>query len=110
MSRRWFRYDQRMVFLGWDRDLGRYFVTLAELCDHCEGTGEEPGSDYFCSACHAEGVKHSVSAPASTAAASIQEIAEFLAGAGIPFPGYVRADLEADRAAPEHGVVHAYNL
>src|SRR5256885_10596312 len=45
MSRRWYRHNTTMVFVGWDRSLGRFLLTVAELCTRCGGFGEEPTTD-----------------------------------------------------------------
>ena len=57
MSRRWYRHGGNMVFLGWDRNLGRFLLTVADLCTRCGGYGEEPTSDNFCFECGGEGVR-----------------------------------------------------
>jgi hypothetical protein len=98
-----------MVFVGWDPPLQRFFLTIAELCKRCDGTGEEPDSDNFCAACGAEGVDWGAGAPAGRDPPStLDEIAAELSRLEIPFPDHVRADLEHDRRTNAGSLVHAY--
>ncbi len=98
-----------MVFVGWDRQLERYFLTIADLCPHCDGTGDEPGTDYFCSACGAEGVAFGSGSSSRLAPTTeLDEIGAELSRLGILFPDYVRADLERDRDADVGEIVHDY--
>jgi hypothetical protein len=109
MSRRWYRHNTKMVFVGWDRALGQFLVTVAELCDRCGGYGEEPTTDNFCFACGGEGVKHdSNSLSALGATANLDDVAAELAKLNIAFPNFVRADLEADKRANVGELVHYY--
>lgn len=109
MSRRWYRHEGRQVFVGWDRQLETYFLSFAELCKACEGTGEELNSDYFCAVCHAEGVEPGTDPSRRHLAATPDELAGELSRLGIPFPEYVRADLEQDRLANAGEIVHDYD-
>lgn len=109
MSRRWYRHANQMVFVGWDRSLQKFLLTVAEVCPRCDGIGEEPTSDNFCIACGAEGVKpgsNSVSQLGLTT--DLDAIAGELQRLEIPFPDEVRADLEHDRATNAGMILHDY--
>jgi hypothetical protein len=109
MSRRWYRHGTTMVFVGWDRSLGRFLVTVADLCPRCGGFGEEPDTDNFCFACGGEGVKmgsNSVTSLGTTA--SLDDVAAELARINIAFPDNVRADLAEDQRINVGELVHYY--
>jgi hypothetical protein len=109
MSRRWYRHDGHMVFVGWDRSTQKYLLTVAEICTHCDGYGEEPGTDYFCFACGAEGVKRGSSSVTDLGLTDdLGAISRELARLEIPFPDAVRADLEHDRAVNAGDVLQDY--
>lgn len=110
MSRRWYSHEGRMVFVGWDRPLERYFLTIADLCTVCDGTGEEPGTDNFCSVCHAEGVDIRSQYPARRAPSTLDGIAAELSTLNLPFPDHVRRNLERDGQSNLGEVVHDYDL
>jgi len=87
-----------MVFVGWDRSLQQFLLTVAEICTRCGGYGEEPDSDNFCFACGAEGVKPGSSSVSDLGLTSdLDAIAQELARLEIPFPARVRTDLDDDR-------------
>ena len=98
MSRRWYRYEGRQVFVGWDRSLQSFFLTIAELCRHCDGYGEEPDSDNFCLICGGDGIEMGYELPTGyNPRPALEELGPELAKLGIPFPEVIRAELEHDR-------------
>ncbi|MFN8633329.1 MAG: hypothetical protein U0893_05690 [Chloroflexota bacterium] len=109
MSRRWYRYGGRQVFVGWDRSLQSFFLTIAELCKNCDGYGEEPDSDNFCVICGGDGIEMGFENPTGfKTRPTIDEIGPELAKLGIPFPDAIRADLEHDRAVNAGEVLQEY--
>jgi hypothetical protein len=111
MSRRWYRHGNRQIFVGWDRSLQSFFLTIASLCPHCQGSGEEPDSDYFCGVCGGEGVQQGAISPIQRAPAmTLDEMATELAQLAVPFPDYVRADLEQDQRTNVGELVYEYDL
>ena len=109
MSRRWYRHGSTMVFLGWDRNLGRFLLTVADLCTRCGGYGEEPTSDNFCFECGGEGVRvGSNSVTRLGSSPDLDEIAAELERLCIAFPDFVRADLVEDKRANVGELVHYY--
>jgi hypothetical protein len=98
-----------MAFVGWDRSTQKFLLTVAEICTHCDGYGEEPGTDYFCFACGAEGVRRGSSSVSSLGLTDdLGAIDSELTRLEIPFLDVVRADLENDRATNAGEVLQDY--
>jgi hypothetical protein len=98
-----------MVFLGWDRSLQQFFLTVVELCKRCDGVGEEPpNSEVPCPACEGEGIEFG-SPSAQRSVARLEDLAAELARIAIPFPTQVRADLEQDQRTNAGEIVHDYD-
>jgi hypothetical protein len=111
MSRRWYRYEGRQVFLGWDRSLQSFVLTVAELCKNCGGYGEEPDSDNFCYYCGGDGIQLGFENPTGyNSRPALEEIEGELAKLGIPFPDEVRADLENDRRIDAGEILQEYTI
>jgi hypothetical protein len=109
MSRRWYTSpDGRMVYVGWDRPLQQFFLSVVSLCTACGGMGEELGSEIPCVACLGDGV--AIDKPSTNLHSSELDglIAE-LSKQGIPLPPRVQADLEQDRQGNVGDVVHDYD-
>jgi hypothetical protein len=109
MSRRWYRHDDKMVFVGWDRQLQQFFLNTVELCPVCDGLGEDPFTEVPCAPCMGEGVQRSAESEKPNNVQTLDQIASELARQNLPFPDYVRADLEDDRRANAGDLVHEYN-
>ena len=107
MSRRWYRHEHSLVFVGWDRAGQSFFLSVVDLCPACGGAGEDPSTEEPCQACGGSGSVPRPSA-ADRPAGTLEEIDEVLGRAGIPFPDYVRADLEADQRTNAADVVYDY--
>src|SRR3954454_17114399 len=111
MSRRWLRHEGRQVFVGWDRSLQSFFLTVAELCKNCDGYGEEPDSDNFCYYCGGDGIQIGFEKPTGyKPKPTLDEMGPELARLGIPFPDEVRRDLEQDQRTNAGEVLHEYTL
>jgi hypothetical protein len=111
MSRRWYRYGGRQVFVGWDRSLQSFFLTIAELCRHCDGYGEDPESDNFCLICGGDGIEMGHEFPTGyNPTPALEELGTELAKLGIPFPDEVRRDLEHDRRTNAGEVLQEYTV
>jgi len=109
VSRRWYRYGGRQVFLGWDRLIQSFTLGIAELCRNCDGYGEEPDSDNFCVICGGDGIEMGYEFPTGyNPRPKLEEIGPELAKLGIPFPDVVKADLEEDQRTNAGEVVQEY--
>jgi hypothetical protein len=108
MSRRWYTSpDGRIVYVGWDRALQQFWLSIVALCGECGGMGEELGTEIPCMACLGEGVSRT--APTTNlGAARLDTIADALASEGIALLDAVRADLDKDRRTNAGDLVHDY--
>lgn len=108
MSRRWYTSpDGRIVYVGWDRALQQFWLSIVALCPECDGMGEELGTEIPCMACMGEGVSRD--APTTNLGSpDVDAIASALRNEGITLPDQVRADLEEDRQTNAGDVVHDY--
>src|SRR5437763_1098690 len=98
MSRRWYRYDSRVVFVGWEPSEDGFYVNVVALCGQCGGSGEVDDSEEVCPDCGGEGMDLAGLSPsARTARLNLDQVAVYLSSQDLPFPDYVRRDLEQDR-------------
>jgi hypothetical protein len=109
MSRRWYRHEDRMVFVGWDRQLQQFFLNTVALCQACEGLGEDPMTEVPCADCMGEGVQRTPESENPRPAKTLDAIAAELARQKLPFPDNVRADLENDQRTNAGDLVHEYD-
>ena len=109
MSRRWYTSpDGRIVYVGWDRALQQFFLSVVALCAECDGLGEEFGTEVPCAACMGEGVSRA--SPAfNVGSPDLETLTGELSKQGIPLPDNIRADLEGDRQTNAGDVVHEYD-
>ena len=98
-----------MVFVGWDPAAKGFYATVVDLCQHCGGCGEDLEADTFCVSCQAEGVNWAGQTE-RTSGASLDDLGALLERLGLPFPEYVRADLDADRQANAGTLLYDYDL
>jgi hypothetical protein len=111
MSRRWYRHEGRQIFVGWDRSLQSFFLTIATLCKHCDGYGEDPNSDNFCIVCGGDGIEMGYEYPSGfNSRPTLDEMGPELARLGIPFPDEVKHDLELDQLHNAGEVLQEYTL
>jgi hypothetical protein len=109
MSRRWYTSpDGRMVYVGWDRSLQKFFLSVVALCTECGGMGEDPGTEIPCPACMGDGVAHDKPST-NVGSASLADLSDELAKQCIPLPDKVRADLEQDQRTNAGELVHDYD-
>jgi DnaJ-class molecular chaperone len=105
MSRRWWTSpDGRIVYVGWDRALQQFFLSIVTLCGECGGLGEEFATEVPCVACMGEGTSQST----NLGTPDLEAINKTLSEQQLALPAQVRTDLEADRAANAGDVVHDY--
>src|SRR5919109_5431365 len=97
MSRRWYTsQDGRIVYVGWDRGLQQFWLSVVSLCPECDGLGEELGTEIPCVACQGEGVSRQTPT-ANLGAPDLDAITEALAKEHLTLPDQVRTDLEEDK-------------
>ena len=108
MSRRWFTSpDGRMVYVGWDRSLQQFFLSVVSLCAECNGMGEEFGTEIPCVSCMGEGVARDK----PTTNLSVKQLAELaaeLTKLGVELPQQVQTDLAEDQRTNAGDIVHDY--
>ena len=98
-----------MVFVGWDRQNQRFFLSAVQLCETCGGLGEDPMTEVPCAPCMGEGVQRTAESENPRPAQTLDEIAAELARQNLPFPDNVRADLEEDKRTNAGDLVHEYD-
>jgi hypothetical protein len=111
MSRRWYRHAEQVVFLGWDPSEQGFYVNVVALCGVCGGSGEQDGSDEICTACGGEGIALARHSPSERKGGlSLAQVSAELEHQKLPFPDFVRADLEEDRRTNASTVLREYEL
>ena len=111
MSRRWYRHGAHVAFMGWEPADQGFYLNVVELCAECGGSGEQDGSDEICEACGGEGVPLDRLNPSNRLRRlSLDDIGRLLQERAIPFPGFVRADLEQDQRTNAATLLHEYDL
>ena len=111
MSRRWYRHGTQVVFVGWEPNDQGFYLNIVELCEQCGGGGEVDGSDEICPGCGGEGVQVATVHPSNRRShLSLDEVSSHLEDQAIPFPYYVRADLEEDQRTNAAIALHEYDL
>jgi hypothetical protein len=111
MSRRWYRHGTQVVFVGWEPTEQAFYLNIVDLCELCGGSGEQDGSDEICTGCAGEGVQVATVHPSHRKShLSLDQVSAHLATQAIPFPPYVRADLEQDQRTNAAIALHEYEL
>jgi hypothetical protein len=111
MSRRWYRYGPQVAFMGWEPADAGFYLNIVALCATCGGSGEVDGTDEICEGCGGEGVSREAFNPSNRERhLSLDQIAERLDAQGLPFPAFVRQDLESDRASNAATLLHEYDV
>ena len=108
MSRRWYTSeDGRIVYVGWDRGLQQFWLSVVALCQECGGMGEELGTEIPCMACQGEGVSRA--APTTNLSSpQLEGISAALDKEAIALPNQVRADLEEDKRTNAGEILREY--
>jgi hypothetical protein len=111
VSRRWYRYADKVVFVGWEPADQAFYVNLVDLCVDCGGSGEQDGSDEICLACGGEGMQLARLQPSERKAGlTLDQLAAELQSQHLPFPAFVRADLESDQRTNASTLLREYEL
>jgi hypothetical protein len=111
MSRRWYRHGTQVVFVGWEPNEQGFYLNIVELCEQCGGGGEVDGSDEICPGCGGEGVLVASLEPSHRKSRlTLDQVGGLLEAEDIPFPYYVRADLEEDQRTNAAIALHEYDL
>src|SRR5205809_7111972 len=107
MSRRWYRHGEQVVFFGWEPAERAFYFKVVDLCAECGGTGEVFGSEEVCPGCGGEGMQLAKLSPSNrTSGLTLDQLGERLQAAGLPFPSFIRVDLEADQRANAATLLH----
>jgi hypothetical protein len=111
MSRRWYRNGSQVVFVGWEPTEQAFYVNVVNLCEMCGGSGEVDASEEVCPACGGEGMHLAGLSPsARTPGLTLDQVAALLSKQGLPFPDFVRSDLDHDRQANDGSLLREYEL
>jgi hypothetical protein len=111
MSRRWYRHGARVIFVGWEPAEQAFYVNVVDLCAECGGSGEQDGSDEICPTCNGEGMQLAKPTPSSRhSGLTLEQVAARLSAHGLPFPIFVRADLEEDQRTNAGTLLREYDL
>jgi hypothetical protein len=111
VSRRWYRHADKVVFVGWEPADQAFYVNLVDLCAECGGSGEHAGSEEICLACRGEGMQLAKLQPSERRAGlTLDQVAAELLSQDLPFPPFVRADLESDQRANAGTLLCEYDL
>jgi hypothetical protein len=111
MSRRWYRHGVQVAFMGWEPADQAFYLNIVELCPECGGAGEQEGSEEICPLCGGEGLPLDQLSPSNRVHhLTLDQVAERLEEASIPFPYFVRADLEEDQRTNANQIFHEYDL
>jgi hypothetical protein len=97
-----------MVYVGWDRSLQQFFLSVVSLCAECNGMGEEFGTEIPCVACMGEGVARD-KPTTNVGAAELPHLVAELKKLGIDLPEQVQKDLAEDQRVNAGEVVHDYD-
>ena len=97
-----------MVYVGWDRSLQQFFLSVVSLCAECNGMGEEFGTEIPCVACMGEGVARD-KPTTNMGSKELAELGAELNRLGIDLPEQVRNDLAEDQRTNAGDVVHDYS-
>jgi hypothetical protein len=97
--------------MGWEPSEQGFYVNVVALCGLCGGSGEQDGSDEICTGCGGEGVRAATHSPGERKAGlSLDELGSELGRRGLPFPDFVRTDLEGDQRTNAGAVSREYEL
>jgi len=111
MSRRWYRYGDRVIFTGWEPADQGFYLNVVDLCAECGGTGEISGTEEVCPGCAGEGIQLAAMNPSERRSGlSLAALEAALQEMDVLFPYFVRADLEEDQRTNAGMILHEYDL
>jgi len=111
MSRRWYRHEAKVVFFGWEPAEHGFYVNVVDLCPECRGTGEVDDTEEVCPGCGGEGIQlNKVSPSARRGGLSIDQLEGEFDEQNLPFPQFIRADLEEDERTNAGTLLREYEL
>ena len=111
MSRRWYRHAAKVVFFGWEPSEQGFYLNVVDLCSECRGSGEIADTEEVCPACGGEGIQLSKINPSNRRGGlTLEEMSAEFARQQLPFPEFIRSDLEADQRANSGTMLHEYEL
>jgi hypothetical protein len=111
MSRRWYRHAAKVVFFGWEPAEQGFYVNVVDLCAECQGTGEIADTEEVCPGCGGEGIQLSKLNPsARVGRLSLDDLQAEFDRQQLPFPTFIRADLEEDQRTNAGTVLREYEL
>lgn len=97
--------------MGWEPSDQGFYLNVVQLCAECGGSGEVDGTDEICADCGGEGIPLDRLNPSNRMRGlTLDQISEHLDEQGIPFPYFVRADLEEDQRTNAGTILHEYDL
>ena len=111
MSRRWYRHKAKVVFFGWEPSEGGFYVNVVDLCFECGGTGEVADTEEVCPGCGGEGIPLNKLSPSSRRGGlTLGELQSHFDEEELPFPTFIRADLEQDQRTNAGTLLQEYEL
>ncbi len=111
MSRRWYRHSARVVFFGWEPTEQGFYLNTVDLCGECQGSGEVLDTEEVCPGCGGEGIQLAKLSPSSRRGGlSLEALGEEFSHQGLPFPEFIRADLESDQRTNAATLLHEYEI
>ena len=111
MSRRWYRYGDRVIFMGWEPGEQGFYLNIVDLCAECGGTGEVDNTEEVCPGCAGEGIQLAAMSPSNRKSGlTLAQLEGLLVDGDILFPYFVKADLEEDQRSNAGMILHEYDL
>jgi hypothetical protein len=100
-----------VVFVGWEPAEQAFWVNVVALCEQCAGSGELDGSEEICPSCGGEGMQLAGLSPSQRQSGlHLDQVATLLSNQRLPFPDFVRADLEQDQHTNAGTLLLEYDL
>ncbi len=111
MSRRWYRHAAKVVFFGWEPAERGFYLNVVDLCAECGGTGEVADTEEVCPGCGGEGIQLSMLNPSSRVGGlTLGGLQAEFDQRELPFPTYIRSDLEEDERTNAATLLREYEL
>ena len=111
MSRRWYRHKANVVFFGWEPAESGFYMNVVDLCDECSGTGEVFDTEEVCPGCGGEGIQLAKLSPSSRRGRlTLEQLQAEFDRLELPFPTFIRADLEEDQRTNAGTLLQEYEL